>query len=408
MVDLLLIAGLGFLGSFGHCLGMCGPITMAFSLSAQGSQPASRWRSLGFHLLLNGGRLLSYALVGLAIGGLGSVLVAGGQMAGVGSDLRRVMALVTGLLLIWFGLVQVSPGLLPHLPILHPMQQGQLHDRLNRLMMKFSLANRWWTPLLLGLAWGLIPCGFLYAAQIKAAETTDLWSGAATMLAFGLGTLPVLLGLGVSTSWLSRDRRSQLFQLGGWLTLMIGLITLMRTGEAMGDIAGYGSLALLILTLIARPISKLWAAPLRYRRLFGVGAFMLGLAHTVQMVQHSWNWQLEAFQFMLIRHQWGVIAGLGALGLMLPLALTSSDWAQRRLGTGWRRLHQLSIPALGLATGHCLLAGSRFLGSIAPTPSHWAYTLGLGLAFGLSLGVRSRLAWSLFSMEQHYAPPKRS
>lgn len=156
MVDLLLIASLGFLGSFGHCLGMCGPITLAFSLSGQGDAAPDkgmvRWRSLGFHLLLNGGRLASYALVGAAIGGLGSVLVAGGQVAGIGSDLRRIMALVTGLLLIWFGLVQVSPGLVPHLPLLHPMRQGRLHDRLQRVMMQFSLVNRWWTPLLLGLA----------------------------------------------------------------------------------------------------------------------------------------------------------------------------------------------------------------------------------------------------------------
>lgn len=228
------------------------------------------------------------------------------------------------------------------------------------------------------------------------------------MLAFGLGTVPVLLGIGVSTSWLSRDRRSQLFQLGGWLTLFIGLLTLMRTGEAMTDVAGYGSLGLLMLALIARPVSKLWAAPLRYRRLLGVGAFLLGLAHTVQMVQHSWNWQIEAFRFMLLRHQWGVGLGLASLGLMVPLALTSTNWAQRWLAAGWRRLHLLSIPAFLLAIAHCLLAGSRFLGQIPPTSTQWGLTLGLVLLSGLALGVRYRQVWALFSMEKYYASPKRS
>lgn len=94
MVDLLLIAALGFFGSFGHCVGMCGPIAAAFSLSA--SAEASRQQQLRFHLTLNLGRLLSYALVGATVGGLGSVLVAGGQVAGVGSPLRRGIALLTG------------------------------------------------------------------------------------------------------------------------------------------------------------------------------------------------------------------------------------------------------------------------------------------------------------------------
>jgi len=69
------------------------------------------------------------------------------------------------------------------------------------------------------MVWGLIPCGFLYA--IKAAETGNLWRDAA-VLAFGLGTLPTMLGVGVSTSLVSADRRSQLFRLGGWITSPLG------------------------------------------------------------------------------------------------------------------------------------------------------------------------------------------
>src|ERR671932_111417 len=100
LLNLFLIMTLGFLGSFGHCFGMCGPITVAFSLSQQ--RDTSRGLPLRFHLLLNLGRIVSYALVGAGIGALGSVVVAGGQLAGVGSGLRHGMAIVTGLLLIWF------------------------------------------------------------------------------------------------------------------------------------------------------------------------------------------------------------------------------------------------------------------------------------------------------------------
>ncbi len=153
MLDLLHMASLGFLGSFGHCLGMCGPITVAFSLSQAATAP-SCWQQVGFHLLLNLGRLISYALVGLMIGALGSVLVASGQMAGLGSPLRRGVALVAGLLLIWFGLAQINPNQVPKVPFLNPMAQASWHDRLSRAMQALSLNPQRWTPLLLGWAWG--------------------------------------------------------------------------------------------------------------------------------------------------------------------------------------------------------------------------------------------------------------
>ena len=280
MLDLLPITLLGFLGSFGHCFGMCGPLTVAFSLSQQQKNPT--WQQqLKFHTLLNLGRMLSYALVGAGIGAIGSILVEGGQLAGVGSDLRRWIAIITGIMLIWFGLGQVKPDFLPHIPLLHPILTGNLHNRLSAAMLKLSAQTQWWTPALLGMTWGLMPCGFLYAAQIKAAATGNLWEGAATMLAFGMGTLPIMLGVGVSTSLISKDQRSQLFRLGGWVTLIIGVITLLRTGDTMADYSGHAALICLMLSLIARPVNSFWSALLRYRRALGVGAFVLAGVHTI-------------------------------------------------------------------------------------------------------------------------------
>lgn len=69
MIDIVLMMMLGFVGSFGHCLGMCGPLTVAFSLS-QNSAAEKRF-SLSFNILLNLGRIISYTLVGGAMGGLG-------------------------------------------------------------------------------------------------------------------------------------------------------------------------------------------------------------------------------------------------------------------------------------------------------------------------------------------------
>jgi uncharacterized protein len=374
MLDFWLITTLGFLGSFGHCVGMCGPLTVAFSLSqnkqAQNQQPENKqnWQQqLQFHLLLNLGRLLSYTLVGAAIGAIGSVLLASGQMAGVGSELRRWMAIFTGLLLIWFGLRQINPELLPPVPFLHPILQSSLHHNLNAGMVKLSSKSQWWTPALLGITWGLMPCGFLYAAQIKAAETGDLFKGGLIMLAFGLGTLPIMLGVGVSTSFLSKDRRSQLFRLGGWVTLVIGAISLLRTGDTMVDYTGHAGLFCLILALIARPISDLYAAPLRYRRALGVGAYVLAIAHTLHMMEHSLQWNLQAFWFLPLEFQWGMTAGAIALILMTPAALTSFDAMQKYLGKYWRRIHLFGVPALIFTAIHAVFIGSHYLGALQTT-----------------------------------------
>jgi len=411
MLDFLLIFSLGFFGSFGHCASMCGPIVAAFALSsdpandqannqANLSQAAqNRW---SFHLLLNLGRLLSYLLTGVAIGAMGSVLIAGGQLAGIGSALRQLITSLTGLLLIWLGLSHIFPNRLPKLPLLHPLAGG-LHHLLSRQMVNLSFNRHWWTPFLLGMAWGLIPCGFLYAAQIKAAETGSLLRGAATMLAFGLGTVPTMLGVGLSMARLSADRRSQLFRIGGWITLSVGLLTLLRTGNMAVDYTGHAALLSLGLALAARPISKVWAAPLRYRRVLGVGAFLLALAHTLHMIEHTWQWNLQALLFMLPQHQWGIWAGIVALLLLLPAAATSFDRAQRQ--KFWRGLHLLTVPALLLTVLHCILVGSHYGGSWQLTLWNW---LAIGLLLLAVIGLlllRSRWFWSLLQLENYYVAP---
>ncbi|MDH6098148.1 sulfite exporter TauE/SafE family protein [Anabaenopsis sp. FSS-46] len=422
MLDLSLITILGLLGSFGHCFGMCGPLTVAFSLSQQprtgatvSPQPTpekkipNTWRQqLKFHFLLNLGRMFSYALVGAGIGSLGSVLLQGGQFAGVGSDFRRWMAIITGLMLIWFGLGQVTPDLLPRIPVLHPLLKGSLHERLSLGMLQLSHQNRWWTPILLGMTWGLMPCGFLYAAQIKAAETGNLWMGAATMLAFGLGTLPTMLGVGVSTSLVNKDQRSQLFRLGGWVTLTIGVLTLLRTGDTMVDYTGHAALLCLILALIARPISRLWASPLRYRRGLGVGAFVLAVVHTTHMMAHSLQWQLAAFWFLPPDFRWGMAAGAAALVLITPAALTSFESLQKYLGKLWRQIHLLSLPALLLSSIHAVLIGSHYLGSLQLT---WGNQLAVVLLGTVTVGVllvRSSWFWSKLNIQKFYVPPSKS
>ncbi len=386
ILDLLLVAALGFLGSFGHCVGMCGPLTVAFSLSGKENQPKAWQRHLYFHILLNLGRIFSYAIAGAAIGAIGSVLVASGQFAGIESDLRRWLAILTGILLVWMGIIQIKPEGLPNLPFLNPMAIVSLHQRLSAAMMNLSRYSHPLTPALLGMTWGLIPCGFLYTAQLKAAETSNMWQGALTMLAFGIGTLPSMLGIGVFAGLLSRDRRSQLFQMGGWITLTIGILTLLRTSD-MVDYTGHAGLILLMLALAARPLSQIfksWSSLMTYRRAIGVGAFVLSLAHTFHKIEHTFQWNLDALSFMIPQHQISIWLGAIAITLMTPAALTSSDWMVTKLGKAWRYLHLLSVPALILASIHTIAIGSNYLGAVEWTPKNWILTI---LCGAITVGV---------------------
>ena len=363
-------------------MGMCSPLTVAFSLSQKRQENPTWYHNLRFHLLLNLGRIISYALVGMVLGGVGSVVIASGQLAGIGSGLRQLVAILAGLTLIWLGLIQIKPDFLPKIPKLF-FFPGNTHQRLSTVMTKLSYQSSWWMPLIIGGFWGLIPCGFLYIAQIKAAETSNPWLGAMTMLAFGLGTTPIMVGVGISASHLSASKRSQLFRLGGPITVAIGMLTLLRTSD-MVDFTGHLSLLLLMLALIARPCSKFWLAPLQYRRAIGVTAFVLAIAHTAHMLEHSLNWNLKAIPFMLPQHRWGIMCGLLALLLITPAALTSFDPLQKALGNYWRRIHLLTLPGFLLSTIHTVIIGSHYLGELGWS---WQHQLRTIILVGLAIGV---------------------
>jgi sulfite exporter TauE/SafE len=383
-------------------MGMCGPLTVALALSQQDN--SNKISGLQFHLLLNLGRVISYTLVGAALGGLGSIIVASGQLAGIGSNIRQFMAVFTGMLLIWLGIKQIKPNWLPHLPFLHPLKGG-IHNRLSSGMNQLADCQQWWTPFLLGGVWGLIPCGFLYTAQLKAVETGSLVVGAVGMFCFGLGTAPMMLGVGVSASKVSANHRSQLFRLGGWVTLAIGILTLLRT-DAMVDYTGHGALLLLMLALVARPLSNLWKAPLQYRRIIGIGAFVLALAHTAHMLDHSLNWNLDAIAFMLPQHRLAIVGGVLSLLLMLPAVVTSNDRLQKKLGKRWRKIHLLTVPAFILAIAHTVFIGSHYLGDLQLSFDSKLRT-GIVLLLGvLILLVRSPLFWTVIGRKKSFVPPK--
>ncbi|MBC3504377.1 sulfite exporter TauE/SafE family protein [Pseudomonas sp. SWRI59] len=216
MPDLLPLLGsaliLGLLGG-GHCLGMCGGLMGALTLAIP---PEQRGRRLRLLLAYNVGRILSYACAGLLLG-LAGWAVASSPAALALRVLAALLLIAMGLYLAgwWSGLTRIEAlgrGLWRHI---QPMA--------SRLLPVSSLPR----ALLLGALWGWLPCGLVYSTLLWAASQGNAGYSAALMLAFGLGTWPVLLATGLAAERVSSLlRRRSVRMAGGLLVILFGLWTL--------------------------------------------------------------------------------------------------------------------------------------------------------------------------------------
>lgn len=193
------------LGSL-HCAGMCGPFVAFATLRVKGAPARANRGSWTLQLAYHLGRLLAYATLGALAGVLGAALNLGGSLVGIG----RLAGLAAGLLLISVGVTRILTLLGARLPSL----PGS--SLLNRALAfgsataaRFAPLHRAWA---LGLFTTLLPCGWLYAFVAVAAGTGSALLGLTTMVAFWLGTVPILAGIGAGLGeFLHRAGRS--FQL---------------------------------------------------------------------------------------------------------------------------------------------------------------------------------------------------
>ena len=84
------------------------------------------------------------------------------------------------------------------------------------------------STLTLGILWGFLPCGLVFAMLVVAARTQTIWGGALTMLAFGLGTVPTLLGFGLAANILSPKLRGGLTKFAALLIMLFAVQTILR------------------------------------------------------------------------------------------------------------------------------------------------------------------------------------
>lgn len=193
---------LGVAGS-AHCLGMCGPIALAVP------SPRNNWRSrLSSTLLLNTGRIATYALIGAAFGAFGHGL----RLAG----LQQAASIVAGIVLL---VSIVVPGLLERWL---PASRGAILIGRLRSMLARNLKRTAPEALVLtGMLNGLLPCGLVYAAAIGSTVMGNAMDGALYMALFGLGTWPLLIALRMGSGLLGSSARAALRRAS---PVMVGIV----------------------------------------------------------------------------------------------------------------------------------------------------------------------------------------
>jgi len=208
-----------------HCAGMCGGFVAFYS----GSDPGKRGRLYLAHATYNGGRLVSYLLLGALAGLLGAAVDLAGSLAGV----QRFAAIAAGLLMVVWGvyaLIQALDYPVPAVPL--PGFVLRFSSTAHRTLRERPPLIR---ALLLGLFSTLLPCGWLYAFAVLAAGTGGPWSGMLVMAAFWAGTVPVMLGLGLSLQWLTAPLRRRLPVVTAVVLIAVGLLWLV--GRSVGTVA---------------------------------------------------------------------------------------------------------------------------------------------------------------------------
>lgn len=202
---------IGFLGS-SHCLGMCGGLTIALGLGNEGE---NRWYLLSY----NTGRVFMYGVTGALVGLFGEQIVSAAPAIGF------LLHMIAGGLLVamglyisqwWMGLTKLEKigGLLwkkiqPFSKVLIPVRGHK-------------------QALLLGVVWGLIPCGLVYSTLALALVAADWQQSALFMLAFGIGTLPAMLSVGfVGQNMLARLREKQFRTFSGLVIIVMSILTIL-------------------------------------------------------------------------------------------------------------------------------------------------------------------------------------
>jgi uncharacterized protein len=196
-----------------HCVAMCGGIAL--------SQSVTMSARLGPGLLYNGGRVISYTIVGGIVGALGSAF-------SFSPITKGIIAAAAGLFMVVLGLKML--GVISKLPSASALLPPGLRDASARLNAGFRKRG----PFAVGLLNGLMPCGPLQTMQLYALGTGSAFAGALSMLIFSAGTVPLMLAFGFAAAILPRRFLPVMVRASAVLVMFLGVVTFARAAALAG------------------------------------------------------------------------------------------------------------------------------------------------------------------------------
>jgi len=222
-VNILTIITIAFLGSFGHCIGMCGGIVVAYSTIKIKPESSKVSQSVA-HLLYSFGRVFTYSILGALFGALGGVVL-------FSNNANGILLIVAGVAMILAGLSLM--GKIKFLTLIeHSFSSSSFYKNTFKSVLH-SKSNV--SFFLLGMLNGLLPCGFVYFFAITAASTADPLYGALVMAVFGMSTIPAMFGVGFLASLASATSfRNMMMSLSSVAVILYGVFTIYN---------GYGYIA---------------------------------------------------------------------------------------------------------------------------------------------------------------------
>ena len=194
-----------------HCIGMCGPIAMVLPVDHKNSSKKA-FQILIYHM----GRLTSYGVLGLAFGLLGR----GFYMAGIQQQLSIAV-----------GIGMIVLAVVPEKILANYNFSKPVYRLITRIKSSLGAQFKRKTPdafFTIGLFNGLLPCGLVYAALFGAIAMQNVTLSIAYMILYGLGTIPMMSAVVYVSSLLSMPFRSQLQRVVPIVTVVIGLLFVLR------------------------------------------------------------------------------------------------------------------------------------------------------------------------------------
>ena len=193
---------IGLLSSL-HCLGMCGGIMGALSLSLPADVRENRIQISIFVTAYNLGRISSYMLAGALAGAFGVEIL---EWLGLNDDSAHAILRILGAaFIVLIGLY--LGGWFPQLTKVEKLGQPvwKLIEPVTRRLMPVKTPYQ---ALLYGTLWGWLPCGLVYVILLMTVTSGSAVQGALMMGAFGLGTLPAMLSAGIMLGWVRKLEQS--------------------------------------------------------------------------------------------------------------------------------------------------------------------------------------------------------